>query len=436
MMKESSHDTSGLLMPCIAGYLQFDVSAGEFDENLARVREGVAAFAPSGPGIVVLPELWTTGFAYKHLPELARRTPEALDALKELALKYQTSEGGLYFAGSLPEEVRTGENFCYYNTLYVTGPDGIFGSYRKQRLFAPMFEDKYFEPGDNPMPISTPLGQIAGLVCFDLRFPGLAGNQAALGAGLLVISAQWPAVRRDHWQILIRARAIENQMFVAACNRCGSTEGVEFGGHSMIVSPDGTVLAEAGDTTEYGGAQLDPALLEKSRSSFNSVAPAPHSFHDSDKIMEVEELKKRISVYKKLGRKVVFTNGCFDLMHVGHVTYLETARKQGDCLIIGLNSDSSIRSIKGPDRPVNRLEDRARMLAALGCVDHVVVFDEDTPLNLIKALMPDVLVKGADWSVEEIVGAKEVMAAGGSVACIPLVETYSSTSLIKRIGRL
>lgn len=423
-------------MPCVAGYLQFDVRAGEFDENLAQVRKSAAAFAPSGPGIVVLPELWTTGFAYKRLPELAQRTPEAINALKELALKYQTSEGGIYFAGSLPEEDRTGENPCYYNTLYVTGPDGIYGSYRKQRLFAPMFEDKYFEPGDNPMPISTPLGQIAGLVCFDLRFPGLAGTQVALGAGLLVISAQWPAVRRDHWQTLIRARAIENQIFIAACNRCGSTEGVEFGGHSMIVSPDGTVLAEAGDTTEYGGAQLDPALLEKSRSGFNSVAPAPHSFHDSDKIMKFEELKKRISVYKKLGRKVVFTNGCFDLMHVGHVTYLETARKQGDCLIIGLNSDSSIRSIKGPDRPVNRLEDRARMLAALGCVDHVVVFDEDTPLNLIKELMPDVLVKGADWSVEEIVGAKEVMAAGGKVAGIPLVKTYSSTSLIERIGRM
>ncbi|MCK5436727.1 MAG: D-glycero-beta-D-manno-heptose 1-phosphate adenylyltransferase [Desulfobulbaceae bacterium] len=432
-MKQSSYDISGLPAPCLAGYLQFDVIVGGFDENLAQVRDGMAAFAPSGPGIVVLPELWATGFAYKRLPELAGRTPEALDALKELALKYQTSDGGIYFAGSLPEEVRTGKGSCYYNTLYITGPDGICGSYRKQHLFAPMFEDRYFEPGDNPMPISTPLGLMAGLVCFDLRFSGLAGNQAALGAGLLVVSAQWPAVRRDHWQTLIRARAIENQIFVAACNRCGSTEGVEFGGYSMIVSPDGTVLAQAGDATEYGGVQLEPMLLEITRSSFNSVAPDPRPFHDSDKIMELEKLKTRMAVYKKLGRKVVFTNGCFDLMHVGHVTYLETARRQGDCLVVGLNSDRSIRSIKGPDRPVNRLEDRARILAALGCVDHVVVFDEDTPLNLIKVLMPDVLVKGADWSVEEIVGAKEVVAAGGRVAGIPLVEAYSSTSLIKRI---
>ena len=411
-----------------AAILQFDIRKGDVEWNVAIVKRRIAGLAKQGVRLILLPEMWATGFANERLVELSENTPWVLEHLSEVSKTLH-----LTIIGSLPE--KTGS--VIYNTAYVVDRDGsVAGIYRKIHLFSPTGEDHYFEPGRKAVVSKTSLGPIGLMICYDLRFPELCRSLVLDGATMVAIMAEWPAERVTHWDALLKARAIENQMFVAACNRCGSTEGVEFGGHSMIVSPDGIVLAEAGDTTEYGGAQLDPALLEKSRSSFNSVAPAPYSFHDSDKIMEVEELKKRIGVYKKLGRKVVFTNGCFDLMHVGHVTYLETARKQGDCLIIGLNNDSSIRSIKGPDRPVNRLEDRARMLAALGCVDHVVVFDEDTPLNLIKALMPDVLVKGADWSVEEIVGAKEVMASGGSVACIPLVETYSSTSLIKRIGRL
>ncbi|OGR05157.1 MAG: glycerol-3-phosphate cytidylyltransferase [Deltaproteobacteria bacterium RIFOXYD12_FULL_50_9] len=145
------------------------------------------------------------------------------------------------------------------------------------------------------------------------------------------------------------------------------------------------------------------------------------------------ELQKTVGRYKAIGRRVVFTNGCFDLLHQGHVTYLEEARRHGDCLIVGLNSDRSVRAIKGPQRPVTGELSRARVLAALACVDHVVLFDEETPLHLIKALLPDVLVKGADWPVEKIVGAAEVIGAGGRVANIPLVQHFSTTDIIKRI---
>lgn len=132
---------------------------------------------------------------------------------------------------------------------------------------------------------------------------------------------------------------------------------------------------------------------------------------------------------------MVFTNGCFDILHTGHVTYLEAARSLGDCLIVGLNSDSSIKAIKGPERPINGEEDRARLLAALGCVDHVVLFEEETPLKVITALLPDLLIKGGDWAIDQIVGGKEVTAAGGVVANIPLVADFSTTALIERIRR-
>jgi len=133
------------------------------------------------------------------------------------------------------------------------------------------------------------------------------------------------------------------------------------------------------------------------------------------------------------GRKVVFTNGCFDLLHAGHVTYLEQARRLGDALVVGLNTDRSVRALKGPTRPVIHEADRARVLAALEAVDAVVVFDEDTPLALIEALRPDVLVKGDDYREEQVVGAAEVKSWGGRVALVPVVPGRSTTGIVSRL---
>lgn len=132
-------------------------------------------------------------------------------------------------------------------------------------------------------------------------------------------------------------------------------------------------------------------------------------------------------------KRVVFTNGCFDLLHPGHVTYLEDAKNLGDILIIGLNSDDSIRALKGPSRPINNLADRAHMLAGLRSVDLVVPFSEETPIELIKALLPDLLVKGGDYLPDDIVGAKEVREAGGEVIVVPFLAGHSSTEIIKKI---
>jgi len=137
--------------------------------------------------------------------------------------------------------------------------------------------------------------------------------------------------------------------------------------------------------------------------------------------------------WRNEGKRVVFTNGCFDLLHPGHITYLNDAKDLGDILILGLNDDASIQRLKGDSRPINPLHDRAIMLAALKCMDAVVAFSEDTPLNLISALKPDVLVKGGDYSVDTIVGAQEILQAGGEVQVIPFLDGYSSTALIQRI---
>jgi len=138
---------------------------------------------------------------------------------------------------------------------------------------------------------------------------------------------------------------------------------------------------------------------------------------------------------KRNGRRVVFTNGCFDLLHPGHIRSLEQARALGDCLVIGLNSDASVRQIKGPNRPLLPEQGRAAILAALAAVDYVVVFDAPTPRELIARLLPDVLVKGADWSIAEIAGREEVESAGGEVRTVTLEPGYSTTSLIEKMMR-
>lgn len=152
-----------------------------------------------------------------------------------------------------------------------------------------------------------------------------------------------------------------------------------------------------------------------------------------DKISQITPLKKQIKYWQGEGKKVVFTNGVFDLLHIGHITYLAKSAELGHKLVIGLNADVSVKLIKGNDRPINDQNNRAALLAALFFVDAVVIFDESTPLDLISTLMPDILVKGADYSIENIVGAEMVIANGGEVKTIDLVEGYSSTSIIEKI---
>ncbi len=151
------------------------------------------------------------------------------------------------------------------------------------------------------------------------------------------------------------------------------------------------------------------------------------------KIVDLNELIEIRGRAKKEKKKVVFTNGCFDILHRGHIDYLEKAKKLGDILIVGLNSDASVKKIKGENRPIVLEEDRAVVLSALGCVDYVYIFDQETPEELIKKLIPDVLVKGGDWDKENIVGKKIVEKSGGEVVTIPEVKGKSTKNIIQTI---
>lgn len=152
-----------------------------------------------------------------------------------------------------------------------------------------------------------------------------------------------------------------------------------------------------------------------------------------DKIYALDDLKLQVQIWKSEGLKIVFTNGCFDIVHLGHVDYLEKSRQAGDKLIIGLNSDDSVSRNKGKSRPIISEHSRLRVLASLMFVDAVVLFDEDTPYELIAALKPDILVKGNDWSINNIVGADIVIANGGKVATIDLVPGFSTTNIVEKI---
>ena len=153
------------------------------------------------------------------------------------------------------------------------------------------------------------------------------------------------------------------------------------------------------------------------------------------RVLSIDEAGAFAADLRARGRRVVFTNGVFDLLHPGHVRYLQAARREGDALIIGVNSDRSVRANKGPSRPIIAEAERAELLAALACVDAVVVFDEETPADIIRRIQPDVLVKGADWAADQIVGRDTVEARGGTGVRIPIEQGWSTTGILEKIRR-
>lgn len=153
------------------------------------------------------------------------------------------------------------------------------------------------------------------------------------------------------------------------------------------------------------------------------------------KILSFSQAAQRVRQWRVTGRKIAFTNGVFDILHAGHIASLSQAAKEADYLIVGLNADASVKRLKGESRPVNDQQSRALLMASLIMVDTVVIFEEDTPLNLINLLLPDVLIKGGDYTIKQIVGAKEVMANGGRVVINPILEGFSTTNLINQIRK-
>ena len=240
-----------------AGIIQFDVRLGDVEWNLRRARQRISFLARKGAQLVLLPEMWSTGFANERLEELSETTPAVLEGLIRLS-----EELHLTIIGSLPEKGADG----IYNTAYVVDRDGfVAGSYRKVHLFSPTKEDRYFEAGDKAVVAKTSLGPIGLMICYDLRFPELCRSLALQGAKIVAVMAQWPAVRVDHWKALLKARAIENQLFVLAANRCGGDGDLIYGGHSRIISPYGEVLKRAGKDPASLSASIDLRLVERAR---------------------------------------------------------------------------------------------------------------------------------------------------------------------------
>jgi rfaE bifunctional protein nucleotidyltransferase chain/domain len=155
----------------------------------------------------------------------------------------------------------------------------------------------------------------------------------------------------------------------------------------------------------------------------------------TEKILSLSKLSSKLSEWRAEKKRIVFTNGCFDLLHAGHIAYLTDAAALGDILILGLNSDQSVQRIKGPERPINNDTTRSTVLAGMFFIDAVVFFDDDTPLELIKTVLPDVLVKGGDYAVENIVGARETLEHGGEVKVLSFLPGYSSTAIIEKIRK-
>ncbi len=154
-----------------------------------------------------------------------------------------------------------------------------------------------------------------------------------------------------------------------------------------------------------------------------------------NKILSLEDAQKQVTEWKNEGNEVVFTNGCFDIVHLGHVDYLEKASRLGQKMIVALNTDKSVSQLKGPERPINNEYARARIIASLGFVDAVILFGEETPLSAIESLVPDILVKGNDYTVDKIVGADFVLEHGGKVETIPLVAGYSTTNIVSKLKK-
>ncbi len=219
----------------IAGIFQFDVKTGNIDANLASVVDGIHRLSEKGTQVTVLPELWPCGFDKPGmLIEHAKRTPQIIERLSTLAKKHR-----MIIAGSLPE--KSGNHL--YNTMVVVDKDGaVAGQYRKVHLFSFIDEDKAFAAGNQAVVCDTSYGPIGLMICYDLRFPELCRSLALAGARIVIVSAQWPETRIDHWNTLLQARAIENQIFIVASNRVGQDGNLAFNGHSQIISPDGVIL--------------------------------------------------------------------------------------------------------------------------------------------------------------------------------------------------
>jgi predicted amidohydrolase len=217
--------------------IQFNITLGDIAQNLSKVSAAIQRVAAQGAQLAVLPEMWSAGYDYKRLAMHAAETPHVLEKICALAAQYN-----MVLVGSLPEEA----DGKIFNTAYIVDRGNLCGSYRKLHMFSTMGEDRFLSPGERTLVLPTSVGQLGIAICYDLRFPELFRKMSLDGAEMICLPAEWPKPRQEHWRTLLRARAIENQLFVVAANCCGLQGKLDFFGMSLLLSAKGEVLAEGG----------------------------------------------------------------------------------------------------------------------------------------------------------------------------------------------
>ncbi|MBI5374280.1 MAG: carbon-nitrogen family hydrolase [Candidatus Schekmanbacteria bacterium] len=237
--------------------IQLAIRFGKVEENLERAVKLISKNNSDDCRLFVLPEMWTSGYDYRNLSKIAEKSNFVIEELCGIARACDA-----IIIGSMPEA----DNSSIYNTAFVIDEGGnVAGRYRKVHLFSPMAENKYLSAGKDSPVFQTSLGKIAVMLCFDIRFPEFARSLALGGAEILVVPAQWPTVRVEHWKTLLKARAIENQLFVIGAAASGRIGKFDFCGNSMIIAPDGTILAKAGKKEKIIKATINLAEIKKAR---------------------------------------------------------------------------------------------------------------------------------------------------------------------------
>ncbi|UCG26547.1 MAG: carbon-nitrogen family hydrolase [Chloroflexota bacterium] len=236
-----------------------DIALGQVEHNLATARAMVAEAAQSGSDVVVLPELWSTAYDLENAADHAAPVEAGIFAQTAVL----AAEFRIHIVGSCLSLIASGR---YGNTAVLFGPDGTrLGDYTKLHLFRLMDEERYLTPGDRTALVDTPWGMAGLAICYDLRFPELFRDYALAGATIIFLPSEWPQPRLAHWRTLLRARAIENQLFFIACNRVGVTDGYDFFGHSAIIDPWGETVIEGGEDQELITAEVDLAEADRIR---------------------------------------------------------------------------------------------------------------------------------------------------------------------------
>jgi rfaE bifunctional protein nucleotidyltransferase chain/domain len=378
----------------------------DLEINLKKIKDFIKI---SKGELVIFPELALTGYKFRFSSFSQEIIDSALQEIQKLTNTYKKSVliGAPFY-----------KNNQIYNATYFISSQKIEIVAEKFLLFPEI--DKNFSPGKKRKIIEINGFRLGVVICFELRSPEIIRKLIKEGMDILVVVAQWPEARINHWESLLKVRAIENQIFVVGINTI----------KSLAFSPLGNPFSEISEEEK-----IIEVIIPKEKEKIPYPLKTPY-LEFSEKVKSMEELKELIKKRKEKGQIMVFTNGCFDILHVGHIHYLNSARSLGDFLVVGLNSDESVKKIKGPLRPINSERERAYILSALECVDYIVFFDEETPENLIKELKPDILVKGADWEEEKIVGATFVKSYGGKVERVPFKFDVSTTKIIEKILKI